>query len=108
MLTNEALQGLLQQYQAIFDDPQGLPPYRDYNHSIPPLPNTKPINARPSRNPQYQKNEIEKLVVDMLQSSIIQPSSSPYASPVLKTVPVPIIDDLFDELRGARVFSKID
>lgn len=85
---------------------------------------------RPYRYPQYQKNEIERLVADMLQSQLIQPSTSPYSSPVLlvkkkdrtwrfcvdyrKQVTIkdkfsiPIIDDRLDELKRAKVFSKID
>ena len=87
---------------------------------------------RPYRYPQLQKNEIERLVTDMLQARIIQPSISPYSSLVLlverkdgswefcvdscalnKAIvadkfPIPVIEELLDELQGARVFSKID
>lgn len=37
----------------------------------------------PYRYPYYQKDEIEKLVNEMLATSIIQPSKSPFASHVL-------------------------
>lgn len=69
----------------------------------------------------YQKNEIEKLVDDMLNSGVIRPSVSPYPSPIILVkkkdggwrffvalnkvtvpdkFPIPIIDELLDELGG--------
>ena len=89
-------------------------------------------NIRPYRYPHYQKNEIEKLVDGMLNSGIIRPRISPYASPIIPVkkkdggwrfcvdyrdlnkiivpnkFPIPIIDEQLDELAGAVIFTKLN
>jgi len=74
---------LLNQYPAVFSIPKGLPPNRPLNHKITLLPQSTPVNVKPYRYPDYQKNEIERQVQEMLQDQIIQPSTSPFSSPVL-------------------------
>ena len=56
---------------------------RSKNHGINLIEGVGPIRVRPYKYPHFQKNEIERLVKEMLEAGIIQPSVSPYASPVL-------------------------
>jgi hypothetical protein len=127
------LQALLSKHQMVFSTPQGLPPSRGvHDHSIPLVPGILPPNIRPYHHPFSQKNEIEKMVQEILTAGIIHPSTSPYSSPVVMVLkkegywrmcpefralnkltikdkfPIPVIDDLLDELSGAQFFTKID
>jgi hypothetical protein len=127
------LQALLSKHQTVFSTPQGLPPSRSvHDHSIPLVPGSLPPNIRPYRQPFAQKNEIEKMVQELLIAGVIHPSTSPYSSPIIMVLkkegswrmcpdfralnkltikdkfPIPVIDDLLDELSGAQFFTKLD
>ena len=78
-----AFHSLLHQFTDIFASSMVFPPPRPTDHRIPLLPGSAPVNVRPYRYPHFQKTEIEKLVHDMLAEGIIQPSTSPFSSPVL-------------------------
>ncbi|XP_078167208.1 uncharacterized protein LOC144561976 [Carex rostrata] len=126
------LQKIMHKYNSVFEEPQSLPPRRWVDHKIELKPGSQPFSQRPYRFSHFQKLEVEKIVQELLRNSLIQHSTSNYASPVLlvkkkdgtwrmcidyrklneETVknkfPIPIIDDLLDELNGAKYFSKLD
>lgn len=77
------VQQLILQYSSLFDEPKHLPPPPPSDHSIPLLPYSAPVNVRPYRYPYAQKLEIEAQVTKLLENGWIQPSNSPFSSPVL-------------------------
>jgi hypothetical protein len=75
------LQALLSKHQIVFSTPQGLPPSHGvHDHSILLVPGILPPNIRPYRHPFAQKNEIEKIVQELLTAGVIRPSTIPYSS----------------------------
>jgi hypothetical protein len=127
------LQALLSKHQMVFSNPQGLPPSHGvHDHSISLLPKSLPPNIRPYHHPFSQKNEIEKMVQELLNAGIIHPSTSPYSYPIVMVLnkegswrmcpnfralnkltikekfSISVIDDLLDELSGAQFFTKLD
>jgi hypothetical protein len=126
------LEELLQSYQDIFEEPRGLPPPCHHDHRIHLLPSSPLVVVRPYWYLQLLKDEIERQCEDMLAQGIIRESASPFSSPVLlvhkhenswhffidyhalndTTVkdkfPIPVVNELLDELKGARFFTKID
>lgn len=83
MVVPERVQGVLRQYEDVFDWPEELPSERTSEHHIHIKGGTEPINVRPYRYAFQQKEEMERLVDEMLSSTIIRPSTGPYSSPVL-------------------------
>lgn len=126
------IQALLTQFSHLFEEPSELPPRRACNHSIPLVQGASPVAIRQYRYAPKMKDEIERQVSDMLQSGFIRPSTSAFSSPVLLVrkkdgswrfcidyrmlnaitvkakFPIPVVDELLDELANARVFSCLD
>jgi hypothetical protein len=126
------IQVLLEQVHVLFEEPNGLPPSIACDHEIPLVPGANPVNIRPYRYPPAQRDEIERQVAYMLAKGIIQPSHNLFSSPVLlvkkkdgsyrfcvdfrhlnaltvkSKFPVPLFDQLMDELSGASWFSNLD
>uniref|UniRef100_A0A2N9F2L4 RNA-directed DNA polymerase n=1 Tax=Fagus sylvatica TaxID=28930 RepID=A0A2N9F2L4_FAGSY len=114
------------------EDLPGLPPDREVEFSIDLVPGTAPISKAPYRMAPAELKELKGQLEELLDKGFIRPSASPWGAPVLfvkkkdgsmrlcidyrelnrvtikNKYPLPRIDDLFDQLQGAQVFSKID
>jgi hypothetical protein len=110
----------------------GMPPYREVEFVIGLLPSTTPISKRPYRMSMEELKELKKQLTELQEAGYIRPSSSPWGAPIMfvqkkdgsqrmcvdyrslndvtikNKYPLPRIEDLFDHMRGTRVFSKID
>jgi len=108
-----------------------MPPDGDIEFIIELLPSTAPIAKRPYRMGVNELEELKKQIKELQDKVFIHPSSSPWGAPVIfvdkkdnsqrmcvdyrshevtikNKYPLPRIDGLFDQLRGACVFSKTD
>ena len=67
--TPPEVEKVLQDFEEVFKEPQGLPPERSHDHSITLKEGSKPFQIRPYRCPYIQKTEIEKLVQEIGRAS---------------------------------------
>jgi len=124
---------VVREYADVFpDDLPGMPPDRDIEFVIELQPGTTPISKRPYRMPPKELAELKIQLQELLDKGFIRPSASPWGCPALfvkkkddslrlcvdyrplnavtikNKYPLPRIDVLFDQLAGAKIFSKID
>ncbi|GJY56659.1 putative reverse transcriptase domain-containing protein [Tanacetum coccineum] len=114
------------------DELPGLPPEREVEFTIELIPGAQPISKAPYRMAPVELKELKDQLQELLERGFIRPSVSPWGAPVLfvkkkdgsmrlcidyrelnritvrNKYPLPRIDDLFDQLQGAKFFSKID
>ena len=79
------LKRLLDEYKIVFEPlPPGLPPFRDTTgHTIPLQEGAQPPYRAPYRFSPLEHREVKKQIMELLENKFIQPSKSPYGSPVL-------------------------
>ena len=109
-----------------------MPPSRDEPFTIELEPGTAPISKASYRMAPTEMAESKKQLEELIEKGFIRPSSSPWGAPVLfvkkkdgsfrlciyyrgqnqvtikNKYPLPWIDELLDQLKGASWFSKID
>ncbi|RVW14646.1 putative serine/threonine-protein kinase PBL3 [Vitis vinifera] len=110
----------------------GLPPHREFDFSIEVYLGTDPISVSPYRMAPLELKELKTQLEELLSKDFIRPSTLPWGASVLfvkkkdgtlrlcidyrklnrvtvkNKYHLPRIDDLFDQLKGAKYFSKID
>ncbi|GJW66641.1 reverse transcriptase domain-containing protein [Tanacetum coccineum] len=114
------------------EDLPGLPPTRQVEFQIDLVPGAAPVARAPYRLAPSKMKELSEQLKELSDKGFIRPSSSPWGAPVLfvkkkdgsfrmcidyrelnkltvkNRYPLPRIDDLFDQLQGSSVYSKID
>ncbi|GJZ17907.1 putative reverse transcriptase domain-containing protein [Tanacetum coccineum] len=114
------------------EDLPGLPPTRQVEFQIDLVPGAAPVARAPYRLAPSEMKELSEQLKELSDKGFIRPSSSPWGAPVLfvkkkdgsfrmcidyrelnkltvkNRYPLPKIDDLFDQLQGSSVYSKID
>ncbi|GJV87873.1 putative reverse transcriptase domain-containing protein [Tanacetum coccineum] len=118
--------------KVFLDDLLGLPPPRQVEFKIDLVSGAAPVAREPYRLASSEMKELSKQLKELLEKGFIRPSSLPWGAPVLfvkkkdgsfrmcidyrelkkltvkNHYPLPRIDDLFDQLQGSSVYSKID
>jgi hypothetical protein len=124
---------IAQEYPDVFpEELPGMPPDHDIEFIIELLLGTPPISKRPYRMPVNELVELKNQIAELQSKGFIRPSSSPWGAPMLfvekkdgtqwmcvdyrslnevtikNKYPLLRTEDLFDQMKGASVFSKID
>ncbi|GKD28872.1 putative reverse transcriptase domain-containing protein [Tanacetum coccineum] len=124
---------VVREFPEVFpEDLPGLPPVRQVEFQIDLIPGTTPVARVPYRLAPSEMQELSNQLQDLSDRGFIRPSTLPWGAPVLfvkkkdgsfrmcidyrelnkltikNHYPLPRIDDLFDQLQGSSVYSKID
>jgi hypothetical protein len=123
---------ILKEFEDVFKEVPGLPPKRDFDFSINLTPGATPVSKIPYRMSTPELKELQIQLEELLKKGYIHPSVSPWGAPILfvknkdgtlglsidfrqlnkvtvkNKYPMPRIDDLFDQLKDAKIFSNID
>ena len=123
----------LEEFPDVFpEDPPSISPDREIDFQIEFAPRTEPISKAPYIMAHLELKELKVHMEELVSKGFVRPSTSPWGALVLfvkkkdgslrlcinyrelnkvtiqNQYPLPRIDDLFDQLQGARVFSKFD
>ncbi|GJX27424.1 reverse transcriptase domain-containing protein [Tanacetum coccineum] len=114
------------------EDLPGLPPTRQVEFHIELIPGAAPVARAPYRLAPAEMKELAEQLKELSDKGFIRPSSSPWGAPILfvkkkdgsfrmcidyrelnkltvkNRYPLPRIDDLFDQLQGSSIYSKIN
>jgi hypothetical protein len=130
----KCIRRVLEEFPDVMPDelPEDLPPRRRVDHAIEVMPGVEPPAKAPYRMNHEKLKELKVHLEELLPKGYIKPSKSPYGAPVLfvhkkdgtlkmcvdyralnkatvkNRYSLPRIDDLFDRLSEAKVFSRID
>ncbi|GJT54528.1 putative reverse transcriptase domain-containing protein [Tanacetum coccineum] len=124
---------VVREFPEVFpEDLPGLPPVRQVEFQIDLIPGATPVARAPYRLAPSEMQELSNQLQELSDRGFIRPSTSPWGAPVLfvkkkdgsfrmcidyrelnkltvkNRYPLPRIDDLFDQLQGSSVYSKID
>ncbi|GJQ99940.1 putative reverse transcriptase domain-containing protein [Tanacetum coccineum] len=124
---------VVQEFLEVFpEDLPGIPPTRQVEFRIDLVPGATPVARAPYRLAPSEMKELAEQLQELTDKGFIRPSSSPWGAPVLfvkkkdgsfrmcidyrelnkltvkNRYPLPRIDDLFDQLQGSSIYSKID
>ncbi|GJT71241.1 putative reverse transcriptase domain-containing protein [Tanacetum coccineum] len=124
---------VVKEFSDVFpEDLPGLPPVRQVEFQIDLIPGAAPVARTPYRLAPSEMQELSNQLQELTDRGFIRPSTSPWGAPVLfvkkkdgsfrmcidyrelnkltikNRYPLPRIDDLFDQLQGSSVYSKID